>query len=454
MTAELSITIVDLDVQALAEHPVNREVQHDKVAWLKASIKEVGLLQPLVVIPLADGGYRIVSGAHRVHAVAALGWDTVPCIIRADLNEARALLALLVDNDSHTHLTVAERARIDSELALFPEYGTPSKLSKACGRGIKEIKGSLAVHKLGAKAAAAVQANQMTLDDAAELAAFEKRNPELAAKILNNNSGPNIRFALAGAKRKMEKDRMLQTARRELTTEGVTIYPAEPGFPDYSRMAPLEYLQTADGQPLNEEEVRTQPGYGAVLDFTYPSASVRITYVCLKPEEQGLKRICGRYANEEKRQAAAEEHARLEKHYEELAAANEVRANWLVGQLSTQAQAKAWFDDVLRILAECSIGEYDRELADRMCAKPTNGLDNSVGAARHRIVVMMLCVLHKVAEGDPVPGLAVVASRFQAMLSARGYTPSDIERAHNQEWEALLPPKQEQADEQNQDKSA
>ena len=58
------------------------------IAALAASMKDIGLLQPIVVTP----NLQLVAGARRTAAAGKLGWATIPAIIAANLTEAIDLL--------------------------------------------------------------------------------------------------------------------------------------------------------------------------------------------------------------------------------------------------------------------------------------------------------------------------------------------------------------------------
>jgi ParB family chromosome partitioning protein len=82
------------------------------IEGLASSIREVGLIQPLVVqkVP-GKPGYQIVAG-HRRHAAAKLvGWATVPCVVRRDMLPDEELLAMLVENGQRANLDPIEEAR-------------------------------------------------------------------------------------------------------------------------------------------------------------------------------------------------------------------------------------------------------------------------------------------------------------------------------------------------------
>lgn len=95
-----------------------RQIDPKQVEALKASIAEVGLLNPLTVYRakiVANGGevdgYRLVAGAHRLEAIRRLGWTEVPAQI-VELDELHRTIAECDENLCGTNLTPAERAEL------------------------------------------------------------------------------------------------------------------------------------------------------------------------------------------------------------------------------------------------------------------------------------------------------------------------------------------------------
>ncbi len=74
-----------------------RGCDKDWVRALVASIEEIGLQQPLAVVPLKDGKYRLVSGRHRLQAASRLKWYSVPCVVM-NLNQVDRDLAEVDEN--------------------------------------------------------------------------------------------------------------------------------------------------------------------------------------------------------------------------------------------------------------------------------------------------------------------------------------------------------------------
>lgn len=73
--------IVKLPADKIEESPLNEGLPMEQIEELADSIKQVGLLEPLIVYEKKDGTYELISGHRRYRAmVSVLGWTTVPCI--------------------------------------------------------------------------------------------------------------------------------------------------------------------------------------------------------------------------------------------------------------------------------------------------------------------------------------------------------------------------------------
>jgi ParB family chromosome partitioning protein len=81
----------------------------DALAELAESIKEVGLLQPVVVRPLDEGGYELVMGERRLRASQHAGLSTIPAIIRRT-EDADLLRDALLENLHRAQLNPLEEA--------------------------------------------------------------------------------------------------------------------------------------------------------------------------------------------------------------------------------------------------------------------------------------------------------------------------------------------------------
>lgn len=105
----------------------------EALAELEASIREFGVLQPLLVRPMSDGSYRIVAGERRYRAARRAGLSEVPVIIKS-LTDAEAAAIALIENLQREDLNPIEEAA--GIRKLIEEYGytqeeAAEKLSKS-----------------------------------------------------------------------------------------------------------------------------------------------------------------------------------------------------------------------------------------------------------------------------------------------------------------------------------
>ncbi|MBA7495807.1 Nucleoid occlusion protein [subsurface metagenome] len=113
------------------------EISEGELSELRESIKEQGLLQPLVVTPRGDR-FEIVAGDRRFLAVRSLGWDLVPCAVRKT-DEASRVVLRAVENLQRVNLTPIEEAKI------FEGLHTKKGMSLTdIGKAVGKARGSVA----------------------------------------------------------------------------------------------------------------------------------------------------------------------------------------------------------------------------------------------------------------------------------------------------------------------
>ncbi len=80
---------------------------------LASSIRQQGLLSPLIVRSTSDGRYEVLVGQRRLLACRKIGLDAIPCLLRDDLGDLDAVTLSLVEN--------VHRADIPSRQGASPE---------------------------------------------------------------------------------------------------------------------------------------------------------------------------------------------------------------------------------------------------------------------------------------------------------------------------------------------
>jgi ParB family chromosome partitioning protein len=132
-----------------------RVFSEQELAELVSSIRENGLLQPLVVRPLqgSPGRFELIVGERRLRAVTSLGWEDVPVIVRDATDETMLVLAL-VENLQREALNPLEEA--EGYVALTEKFAlSHTDIAKAVGKDrstvanvIRLLKLPLSVRKL------------------------------------------------------------------------------------------------------------------------------------------------------------------------------------------------------------------------------------------------------------------------------------------------------------------
>ncbi|HEX5048899.1 MAG TPA: ParB/RepB/Spo0J family partition protein [Gammaproteobacteria bacterium] len=115
-----------------------QHAREESLAELAASIREQGVLQPLIVraVPTEDGAgvpaYEIVAGERRWRAARLAGLATVPVIVR-ELSDQSALAVALIENLQREDLNPIDQARSMSQLVAEFDL-THDEIAKALGR--------------------------------------------------------------------------------------------------------------------------------------------------------------------------------------------------------------------------------------------------------------------------------------------------------------------------------
>lgn len=107
-----------LDINLIKPNPwqPRKIFKEENLDELAASIKEHGILQPLVVVPMPDGTYQLIVGERRLRASKIAGLVTVPVIIRDTMTEQAKLELALIENIQRNNLDPIEEATAFQQL--------------------------------------------------------------------------------------------------------------------------------------------------------------------------------------------------------------------------------------------------------------------------------------------------------------------------------------------------
>ena len=111
------VELAHLPVGAIHPNPrqPRRRFEPEATAGLASSIRQQGLLQPVVVRPRTAGGYELIAGERRWRAAREAGLETLPALVR-QAGDRDSLLLALVENVAREQLSPVEEARAYASL--------------------------------------------------------------------------------------------------------------------------------------------------------------------------------------------------------------------------------------------------------------------------------------------------------------------------------------------------
>lgn len=106
---------------------------------LAASINEKGLLNPVMVRTTSAGRFELIAGQRRLLACRKLGMRTIPCMVRAQMDDADATAISLIENVHRAEMNPMDKARAFA--ALREKYGGDNeRVSHETGIGVGTVK--------------------------------------------------------------------------------------------------------------------------------------------------------------------------------------------------------------------------------------------------------------------------------------------------------------------------
>jgi ParB family chromosome partitioning protein len=183
---ELDAWFAEVPVGAIVPNPRQpRQVfDEEAMAELVHSVREVGLLQPVVVRPTGPGSYELVMGERRWRACREAGMTTIPAIVRRTQDDAMLRDGLL-ENLHRAQLNPLEEAAAYQQ--LLDDFGcTHEELASRIGRSRPQISNTLRLLKLSPAVQRRVAAGVLSAGHARTLLAVTDADAQdrLAARVV------------------------------------------------------------------------------------------------------------------------------------------------------------------------------------------------------------------------------------------------------------------------------
>src|SRR3989440_6277140 len=181
--AEREGSLVELPVQDIKPNPFQprRAVAPAALEELVSSIKQAGLLQPIVVrkAPGGNGAYELIAGERRLRACQQLGWERIPAGQR-DADDRTLLTLALIENLQRDDLSPVDEAR--GYERLIAEFKLAHQdVADAVGRDRSTVANALRLLKLPAGVLALLHEGRLSVGHARALLALD--DPRAVAAV-------------------------------------------------------------------------------------------------------------------------------------------------------------------------------------------------------------------------------------------------------------------------------
>lgn len=159
MPEMLGLRQIQLDRVTIVSN-VRKEFDQEKMRELEASVKAMGILQPILVAQRDDGNYRLVAGERRVRAARAVGHEGIPAMV-AEMTEAEIVECQVVENLQREDVSAIEEAEGFCQLVEVCKM-TQEQVAKRIGISQSQVANRLRLLRLPAEVKDKIIARQIT----------------------------------------------------------------------------------------------------------------------------------------------------------------------------------------------------------------------------------------------------------------------------------------------------
>jgi len=153
---------------------------------LHISIREHGLLQPILIRPISHG-FEIVAGHRRFHACRSLRWRFIPCKIR-EMSDKQAYEIQLTENMQRKAMDPVEEAEAFRRYVMDFGWGGVSELAKKIGKSEEYVSHRIQLLKLPDDIKNQVITSRLNVSQAMELTTLsQERQSEIIEQVINGN---------------------------------------------------------------------------------------------------------------------------------------------------------------------------------------------------------------------------------------------------------------------------
>jgi ParB family chromosome partitioning protein len=224
------------------DHPF-RVLDDDRMMETVESVKEYGVLVPIIARPMPDGGYEIVSGHRRKRACELAGLNEIPAIVR-DLDDDEAVIIMVDSNLQRENILPSERAKAYQMKmeAMRRKAGRPSKensrqvvgnfemadvIGKETGESGRQVQRFIRLNNLEPPLIDKVDAGKLAFTPAVELSYLKPEEQQwLDTALENTQQTPSLSQAQR-MKRESKQGTLSEQGIMEIMTENKQTVPAK-----------------------------------------------------------------------------------------------------------------------------------------------------------------------------------------------------------------------------------
>ncbi len=219
--------LLQVPIEQIAPNPLQPRKTFNEVSIdeLARSVREHGIVQPLVVTRTGADRYKLIAGERRYRAAQKAGLTSVPVVVKEMLTEGDALQVALIENIQREDLNPIEEALAYHQ--LHEEFGlTQEEIARRVGKERSTVANFLRLIKLPDPVKKLLASGQLSMGHARALLAIEsaKKQEQLAERVVKKNLNVRQTEMLASEsspkgteKTEKEKDVFTRDAEDKLT---------------------------------------------------------------------------------------------------------------------------------------------------------------------------------------------------------------------------------------------
>ncbi|TDE88164.1 ParB/RepB/Spo0J family partition protein [Occultella glacieicola] len=250
------------------------------------SIRQHGVLTPIIAIAHEDGTLHVRAGQRRTLAAIEAGLDTIPAYIVPAGDDADRLVEQIVENDQRRTLSDADRTAAWEQLAVLGL--SAAQIAKRTGHGRKDVQTGLTVAE-SAAAKHALATHDLTLAQAAVLAEFEDDTDTLEALTNIAITEPG-QFDHTAQRARDDRDAQAaaQAETARLTEAGVTLLTERPAWDsELKDLSGYRPAKSEYGAAIDPADYYDNPDLRAHVRAGW-RGEVEVTYYLPTPKKHGL----------------------------------------------------------------------------------------------------------------------------------------------------------------------